>query len=126
MRQPAIGASGDRGRETGRKQPEVQSRSLLDHSWVRRQLGVVTALEYQLHSVDQVLSGALTYPFGRVPDLLQALVKFLAGFPDEMDARLPSCCHPNTAEDSKSMCAIAATREWEMTCSDRYALASAG
>jgi hypothetical protein len=47
---------------------------------------VVTALEYQLHPVDQVLSGALTYPPGRIPDLLQAFVKFLAGAPDEMDA----------------------------------------
>jgi hypothetical protein len=32
--------------------------------------GVVTALEYQLHPVDQVLSGALTYPAGCIPDLL--------------------------------------------------------
>src|SRR5664279_1106746 len=48
--------------------------------------GVVTALEYQLHQVDQVLSGALTYPPGRIPDLLQAFVKFLAAAPDEMDA----------------------------------------
>jgi len=38
MRQPAIGASGDRGRETGRGQPEVQSRSFLGHSRGRRQL----------------------------------------------------------------------------------------
>ena len=48
--------------------------------------GVVTALEYQLHPVDQVLSGALTYPAGRIPELLQAFVKFLAASPDEMDA----------------------------------------
>ena len=47
---------------------------------------MVTALEYQLHPVNQVLSGALTYPAGRIPELLQAFVKFLAGAPDEMDA----------------------------------------
>jgi len=47
---------------------------------------VVTALEYQLHPVDQVLSGALTYPAGTIPELLQAFTKFLAGAPDEMDA----------------------------------------
>jgi berberine-like enzyme len=47
---------------------------------------VVTALEYQLHPIDQVLSGALTFPPGRIPDLLQAFVEFLAGAPDEMDA----------------------------------------
>jgi FAD/FMN-containing dehydrogenase len=48
--------------------------------------GVVTELEYQLHPVDQVVSGALIYAPGRIPDLLQAFVKFLAGAPDEMDA----------------------------------------
>jgi len=48
--------------------------------------GVVTALEYQLHPVDQVLSGALTYPVGSIPELLQAFIRFLAGAPDEMDA----------------------------------------
>jgi FAD/FMN-containing dehydrogenase len=48
--------------------------------------GVVTELEYQLHPVDQVLSGALTYSAGQIPELLQAFAKFLAGAPDEMDA----------------------------------------
>jgi len=47
---------------------------------------VVTALKYQLHPGDQVLSGALTYPAGRIPELLHALVKFHAAAPDEMDA----------------------------------------
>jgi hypothetical protein len=36
--------------------------------------------------VGDVLSGALMYPAGRIPDLLQAFTKFLAGAPDEMDA----------------------------------------
>jgi len=48
--------------------------------------GVVTALEYQLHPVGQVVSGSLTYSAGRIPELLQALVNFLAAAPDEMDA----------------------------------------
>lgn len=48
--------------------------------------GIVTSLEYRLHPVGEVLSGALTYPPGRISDLLQAFVRFLAGAPDEMDA----------------------------------------
>jgi FAD/FMN-containing dehydrogenase len=48
--------------------------------------GVVTALEYQLHPVGKVVSGALTYPVGRIAELLQDFVRFLAGAPDEMDA----------------------------------------
>ena len=48
--------------------------------------GVVTALEYQLHPVGQVVSGALMYPAGRIADLLAAFVQFLAGAPDEIDA----------------------------------------
>jgi len=46
----------------------------------------VTALEYQLHPIGDVVSGSLMYPAGRIPDLLQAFVKFLGGAPDEMDA----------------------------------------
>lgn len=48
--------------------------------------GVVTELEYQLHPVGEVVSGGLTYPAGRVPELLHAFAGFLAGAPDEMDA----------------------------------------
>jgi hypothetical protein len=48
--------------------------------------GVVTEFEYQLHPVDRVLSGALTYPAGRIPELLEGFDKFLAAAPDEMDA----------------------------------------
>lgn len=46
----------------------------------------MTELEYRIHPVGKVLSGALTYPAGRVPELLQDFVTFLAGAPDEMDA----------------------------------------
>ena len=72
------------------RQVEASPDSNPDLFWAIRggggNFGVVTKLEYQLHPVDQVLSGALTYPPGRVPDLLQALAKFLDGAPDEMDA----------------------------------------
>lgn len=72
------------------RQVEASPKSNPDLFWAIRggggNFGVVTALEYQLHPVDQVLSGALTYPPGRIPDFLQAFVKFLAGAPDEMDA----------------------------------------
>ena len=71
-------------------QVEASQKSYSDLFWAIRggggNFGVVTALEYQLHPVDQVLSGALTYPAGRIPELLQAFTKFLAGAPDEMDA----------------------------------------
>jgi hypothetical protein len=47
--------------------------------------GVVTALEYQLHPVTDILAGTLTYAPGRIPELLQAFVKFVAAAPDEMN-----------------------------------------
>ena len=72
------------------RQVEASPKSNPDLFWAIRggggNFGVVTALEYQLHPVDHVLSGALTYPAGHIPELLQAFVKFLAGAPDEMDA----------------------------------------
>lgn len=72
------------------RQVEASPESNSDLFWAIRggggNFGVVTKLEYQLHPVDQVLSGSFVYPPGRVPDLLQAFAKFLAGAPDEMDA----------------------------------------
>jgi hypothetical protein len=69
---------------------EASQKSNSDLFWAIRggggNFGVVTAFEYQLHPVDQVVSGALMYPAGRIPDLLQAFVRFLDGAPDEMDA----------------------------------------
>ncbi len=47
--------------------------------------GVVTALEYRLHPLSDVLAGTLVYPNGRIPELLQAFTKFVAGAPDEMN-----------------------------------------
>jgi len=72
------------------RQVEASEKSNPDLFWAIRggggNFGVVTALEYQLHPVGKVVSGALMYPAGRIPDLLQAFVKFLAEAPDEMDA----------------------------------------
>jgi hypothetical protein len=71
------------------RQVEASQKSNPDLFWAIRggggNFGVVTALEYQLHSVGQVVSGGLTYPPGRTSELLQALTSFLAAAPDEMD-----------------------------------------
>ncbi|HMI50393.1 MAG TPA: FAD-binding oxidoreductase [Candidatus Saccharimonadales bacterium] len=72
------------------RQVEASKKSNADLFWAIRggggNFGVVTALEYQLHPVGEVVSGALVFPVGRIPELLQAFVGFLAGAPDEMDA----------------------------------------
>jgi hypothetical protein len=46
--------------------------------------GVATSFEYHLHPVTDVLAGALEYPAGRVPELLQMYLKFTATAPDEV------------------------------------------
>jgi hypothetical protein len=72
------------------RQVEASKKSNPDLFWAIRggggNFGVVTALEYQLHPLGEVVSGALTYPAGHLPDLLNAFVRFLAGAPDEVDA----------------------------------------
>ncbi|HEY6945476.1 MAG TPA: FAD-binding oxidoreductase [Candidatus Acidoferrum sp.] len=72
------------------RQVEASRQSNPDLFWAIRggggNFGVVTALEYQLHPVGEVVSGALLFPAGRIPELLQAFLKFLAGAPDEIDA----------------------------------------
>jgi len=72
------------------RQVEATQNSNPDLFWAIRggggNFGVVTALEYQLHPVGEVVSGELMYPAGRIPELLQAFVKSIAGAPDEMDA----------------------------------------
>jgi len=74
----------------GGRQVEASQKSNPDLFWAIRggggNFGVVTALDYQLHPVGEVVSGALMYPAGRISELLQAFVTFLAGAPDEMDA----------------------------------------
>jgi hypothetical protein len=71
------------------KQVEASQNSNPDLFWAIRggggNFGVATALEYRLHPVTDVLSGALTYPPGRIPELLQAFVKFVATAPDDMN-----------------------------------------
>jgi hypothetical protein len=47
--------------------------------------GLVTALEYRLYPLTDVLAGTLVYPNGRVPELLYAFAKFVAAAPDEMN-----------------------------------------
>ena len=71
------------------RQVEVSQNFNPDLFWAIRggggNFGVVTALEYRLHPVTDVLAGTLLYPPGRIPELLQAFVKFVAGAPDEMN-----------------------------------------
>jgi FAD binding domain-containing protein/berberine-like enzyme len=70
------------------RQVEASQNSNPDLFWAIRggggNFGVATALEYQLHPVTDVLAGTLTYPVGRIPDLLQAFAKFVSAAPDEM------------------------------------------
>ncbi len=71
------------------RQVEASEKSNPDLFWAIRggggNFGVVTALAYRLHPVGDVLAGSLIYPAGRIPELLQAFVKFVAAEPDEMD-----------------------------------------
>jgi len=70
-------------------QVEASQNSNADLFWAIRggggNFGVVTALEYRLHPVTDFLAGTLTYPPGRIPELLQTFVKFVANAPDEMN-----------------------------------------
>jgi len=71
------------------RQMEASQKSNADLFWAIRggggNFGVVTALEYRLHSVGEVLAGALIYPAaGRIPELLQVFAKFCGSAPDEM------------------------------------------
>ncbi|HEY6305979.1 MAG TPA: FAD-binding oxidoreductase, partial [Candidatus Angelobacter sp.] len=72
------------------RQVEASEKANPDLFWAIRggggNFGVVTALKYRLHPVGEVLSGGLTYPAGRIPELLQSFVKFIAAAPDEMNA----------------------------------------
>ncbi len=69
-------------------QVEASQNSNPDLFWAIRggggNFGVVTAFEYRLHPVSEVLAGALVYPAGRIPEMLQAFVKFAGAAPDEM------------------------------------------
>jgi FAD/FMN-containing dehydrogenase len=70
------------------REVEASQTSHPDLFWAIRggggNFGVVTAFEYRLHPVSEVLAGVLTYPAGRIPELLQAFGKFTAAAPDEI------------------------------------------
>jgi FAD/FMN-containing dehydrogenase len=79
------------------RQVEASEKSNPDLFWAIRggggNFGVATALEYRLHPVSEVLAGNLTYSAGRIPELLEAFVKFTEGAPDDVffgGAVLPS------------------------------------
>jgi len=71
------------------RQVEASHNSNPDLFWAIRggggNFGVVTALEYRLHPVTNVLAGTLTYRPGRIAELLQAFIKFVTAAPDEMN-----------------------------------------
>jgi FAD/FMN-containing dehydrogenase len=71
------------------RQVEASQSSNPDLFWAVRggggNFGVVTALEYQLHRVTDVLAGTPLYPPGSIPELLQVFVKFVAASPHEMN-----------------------------------------
>ena len=68
------------------REVEASQSSNPDLFWAIRggggNFGVVTALEYRLHPVSEVLTGALVYPPGRIPEILQAYVKFMRAAPE--------------------------------------------
>jgi FAD/FMN-containing dehydrogenase len=70
------------------KQVEASQESSPDLFWAIRggggNFGVVTSFEYRLHPVGEVLKGMLTYPPGRIPELLQGFAEFTRAAPDEM------------------------------------------
>src|SRR5262249_39475029 len=72
------------------RQVEASQDSNPDLFWAIRggggNFGVVTAFDYRLHPVNEVLGGPLIYPAGRIPELLQTHVKFTGAAPDEMSA----------------------------------------
>lgn len=47
--------------------------------------GVATSLQYRLHPVADVLAGRLEFSSGRLPEMLQALARFVESAPDEMN-----------------------------------------
>ena len=70
------------------RQVEASQNSNPDLFWAIRggggNFGIVTELEYRLHPVTDVLAGTLTFPGGRIPELLQAFAKLVKAAPDGM------------------------------------------
>jgi len=70
------------------RQLEASQNSNQDLFWAIRggggNFGVMTALEYRLHPVTDVLAGTLMYPAGRTAEMLQTFEKLVATAPDEL------------------------------------------
>jgi FAD/FMN-containing dehydrogenase len=100
------------------RQVEASQESNPDLFWAIRggggNFGVVTAFEYRLHVVSELLAGALICPAGRISELLQGYARFTGTAPDELSATglvLPSeqgprfqmlvgyCGKPSTGND---------------------------
>jgi FAD binding domain/Berberine and berberine like len=56
--------------------------------------GVVTSFEYQLHPVDLVLAGGLTYPLSLAPHILRFYDDFIKGAPDELSTAASLALNP--------------------------------
>ena len=105
------------------RQVEASENSNPDLFWAIRggggNFGVATALEYRLHPVTDVLTGTLTYPAGRIPELLQAFVKFVATAPDEYERRRRGLAVRTGAAIPDALSSIVAIRATGTTCSGR-------
>jgi hypothetical protein len=56
--------------------------------------GVVTSFEYQLHAVDRVLAGRLTYPLGAAARVLRFYDDFVSSAPDELSTAVSLAMSP--------------------------------
>jgi len=70
------------------RQVEASQKSNPDLFWAIRggggNFGVVTAFEYRLHPVGEVLWGMVSYSAGRIAELLHNFAKFTGAAPDEL------------------------------------------
>ena len=84
LRQPHLRRRGDR-RRTPAPGQRAENEDLF---WGIRggggNFGVVTSFEYQLHPVDRVLAGGLTYPLSAAPQVLRFYDEFVRSAPDEL------------------------------------------
>jgi FAD binding domain/Berberine and berberine like len=64
--------------------------------------GVVTSFEYQLHPVDVVLAGALSYPLSTAPQVLRFYDDFVKAAPDELSTAVSLALTP-TGEPTVSI-----------------------
>jgi hypothetical protein len=72
------------------REVEASQHSNPDLFWAVRggggNFGVVTAFEYRLYPVSEILGGTMIYPPERVSELLRTYVKFTGAAPDELSA----------------------------------------